>query len=65
MTEKGILERVQNLQDAADSNDESDNGISFFNDAVPMPSISEVLKIINSMLCYLDVHSNGDMNKMI
>lgn len=62
MTEKEILEMVKNPKVSADSDDEFDNG---FNDAVPVPSTSEVRKMINSVRCYLDAHSNGEMSKTI
>ena len=48
---------VQNPKNSANFEDESDYG---FNNAVPMPS---KLKMINSLCCYLDVLSNGGMNK--
>lgn len=62
LTEKEILEMVKNPKVSADSDDEFDNG---FNDAVPVPSTSEVRKMINSVRCYLDAHSNGEMSKTI
>ena len=60
MREKEILEIVQNPKDSADFNDESDGR---FNDAVPMTSTSEMRKLINDSCCFLDVQSNGEMNK--
>ena len=48
------------LKSTTDSDDESDFGI---NDAVPVPSTSEMQKMIKSMRRYLDAHSNGEMNK--
>ena len=43
-----------------DSDDESDIGI---NDADPVPSTTEMQKMIKSMRMYLDAYSNGEMNK--
>lgn len=64
MTEKEIVEIVQNPNDSTyvDSDDESENGIS---DAVPVPSTSEMRKIIKSMRSYLNAQSNGEMDKMM
>ena len=36
-----------------------------FNNAVSMPSTSEVPKMINIVHCYLDAHSNKEMSKTI
>lgn len=62
MTQKEIVEIVQNPNDSTyvDSDDESENGIS---DAVPVPSTSEMRKIIKSMRSYLNAQSNGEMDK--
>jgi len=62
MTEKEIMEIVQNQNDSTyvDSDNESENGIS---DAVPVPSTSEMRKIIKSMRRYLNAQSNGEMDK--
>jgi len=64
MTEKDIVEIVRNPKHSTyvDSDDESENG---FKDAVPVPSTSEMRKIIKSMRCYLNAHLSGETNKMM
>lgn len=61
---KYILEIFYNKNNSTyvDFDGGSGNGI---NDEVPVPLTSQMQKMIINMLCYLDAHSNREMNKTI
>ncbi|GFY15129.1 hypothetical protein TNCV_1569441 [Trichonephila clavipes] len=62
MADKEILKSDKSSKNTVDGDSDDENEM---NTAAPIPTSSEMMTIMKSMLSYLDTHSNGEMNNRI